>query len=123
MSFLSFHPRRGLPALLLAFSLLAPWAVAAPSPLDDATKALDDGVAEVAIVKLQQQLATNPPDAELRRQLKTKLAEAFLAAGRKEDALRQIGDPEVKAPLLEARIQAAAGNWGTRLDAGCQACR
>jgi len=106
------NTRRGL---RLACLLLSASAFAAASPLEEARKALDEGVAEVAIVKLQQQLAADPLDPQLRRQAKTKLAEALLAAGRTEEALQQVRDPEVKEPLLEARIQAAAGDWNAAL--------
>jgi len=106
--------RRVPSCLRLASLLWAAHAFAASAPVDEAAKALDDGVAEVAIVKLQQQLAA-PLDSESRRQARTKLAEALLAAGRAEDALREVRDPEVKAPLLEARILAACGNWNAAL--------
>jgi len=111
MTFPPFHSRRGL---WLA-CLLLPSLAAAASPLEEARKALDEGVAEVAIVKLQQQLTASPLDPPVRRQTKTTLAEALLAAGRTEEALQQVRDPEVQAPLLEARIQAAAGNWNAAL--------
>ena len=89
--------------------------------MEEATRALDEGVAEVAIVKLQTFLATARPDAAASRQAKIRLAEALLAAGRTGEALRQVRDPEVNAPLLEARILAAAGDWDAALAlyAGC----
>ena len=113
MTIYSFQSRCGLWFAVLLLSASA----AAASPLEQARKALDEGVAEVAIVKLQQQLAATPLDPQVRREAKTTLAEAFLAAGRTEDALQQAHDPEVKDPLLEARIQAAAGNWNAALTA------
>ena len=106
-----FHSRRGL---WLACLLLPALAVASP-PLEQARKALEEGVAEVAIVKLQQQLAAAPLETGARREAKTTLAEALLAAGRTEEALQKVGDPELKAPLLEARIQAALGDWNAAL--------
>jgi len=116
MTFHLYYFRRGLLGIWLASLLVYASASAAPSPLDDALQALNEGVAEVAIVKLQHQLAATPPlEAGLRRQAKTKLAEALLAAGRTEEALEQVRDPEVQAPLLEARIQAASGNWTAAL--------
>lgn len=103
--------------LLLAFvALCAPAFGASPSPLEKAVRTLNEGVSEVAVVELQQLLAAQPPlEAALRREAKTRLAEAYLAAGRLAEALRQVRDPEVKAPLLEARIDAAAGNWESAL--------
>ena len=112
MMFHLFNSRRGL---WLASLLVTASALATPSPLEEARAALDEGVAEVAIVKLQQYLAADPVDPQSRREAKTKLAEALLAAGRTEEALNQVRDPEVKTPLLEARIQAAAGNWNAAL--------
>ncbi|MEI6562196.1 MAG: tetratricopeptide repeat protein [Verrucomicrobiota bacterium] len=111
MTFPPFHSRWGL---WLACVLLPSLAVAA-TPLEQARKALDEGVAEVAIVKLRQQLAAPPLDPEASLQAKTMLAEALLAAGRTEEALQQVRAPGVKAPLLEARIQAAAGDWNAAL--------
>lgn len=114
MTFLAFYSRRSLIGLWLASLFAAGLAVASPSPLEEATKALDEGVADVAIVKLQQQLS-QPLSPELRRQAKIKLAEALLAAGRAEEGLQQVRDTEVKAPLLEARLQAAANHWSEAL--------
>jgi len=109
------HFRKRLFGPWLATLFFCASAVAAdPSALDEAVKALDDGVVEVAIVKLQQELA-KPLDPAVRSQAKAKMAEALFAAGRTDDALRQVSDPEVKAPLLQARIQAAAGNWEAAL--------
>ncbi|MDD5349840.1 MAG: tetratricopeptide repeat protein, partial [Chthoniobacteraceae bacterium] len=103
--------RRALLGLWLASVLPAAPAFSADrGPLDEALRALDEGVAEVAVVKLREQLALSP-DPALCREAKTKLAEALLAAGRTDEALKQAADPEVQAPLLEARIQAAAGRW------------
>ncbi len=108
-----FHPRLRL--ALLLFSALVARGFA--SPLDEAVRALDEGVPEVAVVKLQAQLNASAPLAPaLRREAKTRLAEAFLAAGRVDEALKQSRDPEVQAPLLEARILAAAGDWNAALN-------
>lgn len=83
-----------------------------PASLAEAIAALDEGVPQVAVVKLQRRIAeTDEPDPAIRSLAKTKLAEALLAAGRADDALRQIHDPEVHAPLLEAQIDAANGHW------------
>lgn len=113
---LSFHFRRSLASLWLVSGMLVS-AEAITSPLGDASRALNEGVAEVAIVKLQQHLAANPPlDSGVRREAKIKLAEALLAAGRIDEALTQVRDPEVQSPLLEARIQAAANNWTAALE-------
>lgn len=103
---------RFLPSLAAALGLAfaAAPARAERGPLDEALQALDEGVAEVAVVKLRQQLG-RPLDASLRREVKTKLAEALLAAGRTEEARTLAADPEVNAPVLEARILAAAGRW------------
>ena len=81
-------------------------------PLADAMAALEEGIPQVAIVKLQRYLAgAQSLEPSVRTLAKTKLAEALLAAGRIDDALHQSQDPEVQAPLLQARINAAAGRW------------
>ena len=87
MTFHFFNSRSGL---WLASLLVTASALATPSPLEEARTALDEGVAEVAIVKLQQYLAADPVDAQSRREAKTKLAEALLAAGRTEEALNRV---------------------------------
>jgi len=115
MTFNSSTPGCDFLRLWLVALLFSTSALAGGSPLGDASKALDEGVAEVAIVKLQQQLAGGALDLELRHQAKIKLVEAFLAAGRTGEALQQLRDPEVKSPLLEARAQAAAKNWNAAL--------
>ncbi|MCX6967030.1 MAG: tetratricopeptide repeat protein [Verrucomicrobia bacterium] len=110
MMFHPFHSRFGS-----SLALLLSVCMGTASQLEQARKALDEGVAEVAIVQLQQQLAAANLPPETRRQAKITLAEALFAAGRTEEALQQASDPEVKAPLLEGRIQAAAGNWNAAL--------
>ncbi len=98
-------------ALLLCCTPVA-GGVALAAPLDEALKALDEGVAEVAVLQIQEQLA-NPAalDEAQRRLAKTRLAEALLAVDRTAEALAAVRDPEVKAPLLEGRILAAMGDW------------
>lgn len=102
-------------ALWLAALLCAATAGAAQSPLEPAIKALDEGLAEVAILRLQQVLTLPGLEPEVRPVAKLKLAEAQLLAGHPEEALRLARDPEVKAPLLEARILAAAEQWNEAL--------
>ena len=104
-----FRPR---PCVALLALLLPPllFAGEATPALDEALKALDEGVPEVAVVKLKEQLAT-ALQPTVRQVAKTKLAEALLNAGLLDDAQRQVHDPEVSAPMLEARIHAALGQW------------
>lgn len=109
MTFQPFHSPRPLWILCLACAALCPVS-GAPTDLDKATQALNEGVPEVALVKLQARLS-GPLDPDLRRQAKTQRAEALLAAGRTDEALEAVRDPEIKAPLLEARIEAITGNW------------
>ena len=112
MTFPCSHIRLFLACVLLG----APAWGAAPSALDEAVRAMNEGVAEVAVVKLEALLSAPAGLApELRREAKTHLAEALLSAGRPADALKAVTDPEVKAPLLEGRILAAAGNWEAAL--------
>lgn len=97
--------------LILTLAAGSAWG-GASDLLTDASAALNEGVPQVAIVKLQQQLADasklEPGD---RRLVKARLAEAFLVAGRATDALGLIHDPDLKEPMLEARIDAATGRW------------
>ena len=113
MTFYPSHSPRPLWILCLACAALCPVG-AAPAGLDEAVKALNEGVPEVALVKLEAQLA-GPLDPALRRQAKTQRAEALLATERIDEALEAVRDPEVQAPLLEARIEAASGNWNQAL--------
>ena len=111
MTFSLSFLRRAVASLWLLAALPASPALSADrGPLDKALRALDEGVAEVAVVKLREQLALSL-DPAIRREAKTKLAEALLAAGRTDEAFQQATDPEVQAPLLEGRIQAAVGHW------------
>ena len=83
-----------------------------PQPLAEAVAALEEGVPQVAIVKLQQEIAIpGRLDDAARKLAKTRLAEALLAAGRAEDAAQQARDPEFNNLLLLARIEAANGRW------------
>jgi outer membrane protein assembly factor BamD (BamD/ComL family) len=113
MTFHPFHTPRPLWILCLACAALCPVS-GAPKGLDEAAKALDEGVPEVALVKLEAQLS-GPLDPVPRRQAKTLRAEALLAAGRIDEALEAMRDPEIKAPLLEARVEAASGDWSQAL--------
>ncbi|MEI6350004.1 MAG: tetratricopeptide repeat protein [Verrucomicrobiota bacterium] len=100
--------------LLLSASLCLRASASSPAALEQAIAALDEGVPQVAIIKLKEQLAT-PLEMDARKLAKTKLAEALLTAGLLDDALRQVRDPEVAAPMLEARIDAAQGHWNEAL--------
>jgi tetratricopeptide (TPR) repeat protein len=113
MTFHLFHSPRPLLILCLANALLGP-VRGSSAGLDESLKALQEGVPEVALVKLEAQLA-GALDPSLRREAKARRAEALLAAGRIPEALQQIHDPEVQSPLLEARIEAASGNWSRAL--------
>ena len=99
-------------SMLFAAAVSANADTVMPKPLAEAVGALEEGVPQVAIVKLQQEIAApGRLNAAGLKLAKTRLAEAFLAAGRFEDAAQQVRDPEVNAPMLEARINAANGRW------------
>jgi len=95
--------RRSITLLTVVFGLLSrPAGVA--SEVADAARAIDDGVPEVAVARLQQLLPTLSGDEA--RDAKQKLAEALIAAKRPAAALPLLDDMAVSAQFL--RAQAAA---------------
>lgn len=93
-------------------------AAARPAILDEAERALAEGIPQVAIAKIQSALAGNIAGSDVEK-AKWLLAEAQLAAGHADDANATLATlperPESEAILLRANAQAAAGNWSEAL--------
>jgi tetratricopeptide (TPR) repeat protein len=87
-----------MPRFLLAVIVLAlPNFCFGEEPLDfrSASQPLEEGVPEVAVNRLQKLLGTKLSAPERRRAL-LKLAEALVAAGESEGALKILGDPQLR---------------------------
>jgi tetratricopeptide (TPR) repeat protein len=86
-----------------------------PDLLTEARRALAESIPQIAVAKLETLRANTGLNATDRAASTLLLAEALLAVGRFDDALRQveplvaIGTPG--APLLQAHILAAASRW------------
>lgn len=78
--------------------------------LTEATQPLHDGVPQVAIVRLRELLTQNLSPAD-RNAATGKLAEAFLAAGQPEDALKAVTDDTPDVLFLRAQAFAALNRW------------
>jgi TolA-binding protein len=86
--------------------------------LTSAIKALDDGVPEVAMVRLRAFLGNNPSGEEWRAGAE-KLIEALLAANRPQEALSLLDDPRLReirsAKFLRAQAMAGLQRWSEAL--------
>src|SRR4051812_9070284 len=86
--------------------------------ITEATKSLNDGVPEVAIVRLRELIAKKPSTEEWRAAAQ-KLAEALIAAGRSAEALSQLDDPRLRdAPgtkFWRAQALGSLGRWSEAL--------
>ncbi len=80
----------------------------------DALRAIDDGIPEVGIEKLWQYLATDPPP-DKRAFATLKLAQALIAAGRADEALKTVGalpDGEnAERDFVKAQAFTELGRW------------
>lgn len=83
-----------------------------------AVQPLDDGVPQVAVVRLRELLTTKLPD-DTRRAALLKLAESLIAAGQPNDALQVISDPLLQqaheANFLRAQALAGLERWNEAL--------
>ena len=89
---------KNLPYVLAAITcvgsaLINPHTFASPE-INDAARAIDDGVPEVAVARLQRLVGTLA--SEDARDAKEKLAEALIAAKRPADALDILDDPTLR---------------------------
>ncbi len=101
--------------LSFALALALPWSARA-SLYDSAVRALEEGIPGVAIEKLKQCLAANPPPAE-RAAAVGKLAEAQFAASQPGEALQTLERNGVqgirggRTDFVKAEALAATGRW------------
>lgn len=81
---------------------------------------LEEGVPQVAVLRLSELLRRDIPDAE-RIAAKAKLVEALIAAEQPAEALKIIADPALakrpNTPLLQAQANAALARWPDALAA------
>src|ERR1043166_7584834 len=94
--------------------LLTPLAKGEPADLADAVQPLDEGVPQVAVLRLREVLARelSPDD---RKTVTARLGEALLAAGDAEKALQILQDPSlqdlVAVALWRAQALASLQRW------------
>ncbi|MBA2431292.1 MAG: tetratricopeptide repeat protein [Chthoniobacterales bacterium] len=102
--------------LILILILLRPAGRA--DELQHALQPLEEGIPQVAVVRLRALLTQNPPPAE-RPLLQTKLGQALLAAEQPNEALTVLSDPAIKdlSQVLFFRAQALAklSRWSEAL--------
>src|SRR3954471_11269337 len=86
--------------------------------ITEAAKSLNDGVPEVAIVRLRELIAKKP-STEGWRAAAQKLAEALIAAGRSTEALSQLDDPRLRdvpgTKFWRAQALGSLGRWNEAL--------
>jgi outer membrane protein assembly factor BamD (BamD/ComL family) len=96
-----------LMAACAAWSLIGP-PIFASAEIDEAARAIDDGIPEVAVVRLQKLADTLRGEEAL--EAKQRLAEALIAAARPATALRLLEDPSlvdsINAKFLRAQAMA-----------------
>ena len=105
--------------LVLLLALAQPRASGDSLPmLEQATRALDEGVPQVAVVRLRRLLAGKLSD-EQRLAATAKLAEALLAAGEPGEALPLLQDPGLQSrpetKFFHAQALAALSRWSEAL--------
>jgi predicted negative regulator of RcsB-dependent stress response len=109
---------RALLAVVSALVLLVGSARAEIADWDSAVRPLDEGVPQVAVMRLRNILKRALPPADQQTVL-AKLGEALLASGEPEEALKVLEDPVVQdlpATLLwRAQALAALGRWNEAL--------
>ena len=105
--------------LVLVLVLAQPAASADPVPtLEHATRALNEGVPQVAVVRLRRLLSGKLPD-EQRIAATAKLAEALVAAGEPGEALPLLQDAQLQSlphtKFFHAQALAALSRWNEAL--------
>ncbi len=96
-------------AVFLALALvLTAGAQALPGELARAVQPLQEGVPQVAVVRLRALLAAGKLPEDERRAATVKLGEALVAAGEPQAALEVLADPLVQASA-EAKFPSRAG--------------
>jgi tetratricopeptide (TPR) repeat protein len=86
-----------------------------PDALQRAVQPLEDGVPQVAVVRLRELLEAKPAPEEHRAAAAAKLVEALLASGQPAEALTLLDDAELRRlpgmPFVHAQALAALGRW------------
>src|SRR5262245_55163218 len=101
MKTISIHWKRVLIIWLLEGAFLSPTS-AQNGNLETAARPLDDGVPQVAVMRLRGILSQELTPKE-RQATTARLGEALLAAGEAEEALKVLQDPDLQT-LPEARF-------------------
>ena len=100
------------------FTLCATLVAQEPHALQRATQPIDDGVPQVAVVRLRSLLAGKLPDDD-RRTATVKLGEALIASGQSEEALHVLRDATVQersdAKFFLAQALSALARWSESL--------
>ncbi|HEY0368048.1 MAG TPA: tetratricopeptide repeat protein [Chthoniobacterales bacterium] len=109
---------------VLLLALVASALAQEADPVASAAQPLNDGVPEVAVVRLRTLLETAMPD-DARRGVELKLAEALIAADRAQEALQVLTnashDDSSEAKFLRAQTLAALERWSEALPLYAQA--
>ncbi|MFL6569315.1 MAG: tetratricopeptide repeat protein [Chthoniobacterales bacterium] len=105
-------------ALCLAAIVCASVFAEEPDQLARAVQPLEDGIPQVAVVRLRELLTTKLPD-DTRRVALLKLAESLVASGQAEEATQVASDALLheshEANFLRAQALAALGRWDEAL--------
>ena len=108
-------------AFLVLISLIGAAQLARPDFSEDLAQTvapLREGVPEVAVVRLKALLAKNPPD-DAWRDAAEELAQAQIAAGQPQDALKLLSDPRLRDSVAgkfwRAQALAAMQRWAEAL--------
>src|ERR1051325_11890602 len=103
-----------LGAVFAVSLLLAPLAKGEPADLADAVEPLDEGVPQVAVLRLREVLARELSPAD-RKTVTVRLGEALLAAGDAEKAWQTLQEPSlqdlVAVALWRAQALASLQRW------------
>src|SRR2546423_713952 len=114
----SFPRLRRVMGALASFLLVASTAKPEIADWEAAVRPLDEGVPQVAVMRLRSilQRSLAPPDKQI---VLAKLGEAFLASGEPGEALKVLEDPAVQdlssTSLWRAQALAALGRWNDAL--------
>lgn len=110
--------KRFWPALFAATFLAPGFLIAEPADLKNAVQPLDDGLPQVAVIRLRK-LLDGESGAPEKKAIAAKLGEALLAAGDAEKALQVLQDSGLQdlpaVPLARAQALASLRRWNEAL--------
>jgi len=114
----NIQPTKVLFAIIAAILLLAGFANGELAELKEAVQPLDEGLPQVAVIRLRKLLAGELLAAD-KKEVAAKLGEALLTAGEAEKALQVLQDPALQdlsaVPLWRAQALASLGRWSEAL--------